>query len=270
MYLHLSSSLKYPWKEARTTCKSYHRNFTRSRAVEWLLHYLQLHRLQHHHPHCSPLTVLLLADGLTCSHLVLGSEDSKTNSVWFLTGWPCRQTCSTWREWCLGGGRWAELIWPDLGSREDFLWRRCYLSCSELWHLSLLLWRLCEFLLGFPVSFMDPSPGHFPQNCGVTHFVAQLTPLVATHSLSTGKVWTPQHACGTDPSSPPPQPGSTCISPKCFCSLLGLFLCLGSWPMCTPYLMGTCLFVNAWLKSHLFYETSFNSIFPFRITDLLL
>lgn len=34
MYLHLSSSLKYPWEEARTTCKSYHCNFTRSRAVE--------------------------------------------------------------------------------------------------------------------------------------------------------------------------------------------------------------------------------------------
>ena len=166
-----------------------------------------------------------------------------------------------------GGLSWSDPTW---GAERTFcgegaIWAAqssgIYHCCSE---------DCVSFLLGFPVSFMDPLPGHFPQNCGVTHFVAQLTPLVAAHSLSTGEVWTPQHACGTDPSSPPPQPGSTCISPRCFCSLLGLFLCLGSWPMCTPYLMGTCLFVNTWLKSHLFYETSFNSIFPFRITDLLL
>ena len=111
MYLYLSSSLKYPWEEARTTCKNYHCNFTWCRAVEWLLQDLQLHRLQHHLLHCSSLTALLLAEWLTCSHLVLHSADSQTNRVWILTGWPGRQTYRIWREWCLGEGQvgWADL-----------------------------------------------------------------------------------------------------------------------------------------------------------------
>ena len=161
MYLYLSSSLKYPWEEARTTCKNYHCNFTWCRAVEWLLQDLQLHRLQHHLLHCSSLTALLLAEWLTCSHLVLHSADSQTNRVWILTGWPGRQTYRIWREWCLGEGQvgWADLIW---------LW---------LWHLSLLLWRLCEFPVGLPCLFYGPLTRPFSTELWSHSFCSPTYPL---------------------------------------------------------------------------------------------
>ena len=70
-------------------------------------------------PSCSSLTALPLAEWFTCSHLVLGSEDSQTNRVWILTGWPGRQTYRIWREWCLGEGQvgWADLtrFWEPRG-----------------------------------------------------------------------------------------------------------------------------------------------------------
>lgn len=270
MYLHLSSSLKYPREEARTSCKNCHCNFTWRGAVEWLLRDLQLHRLQHHLLRLA--LVLLLCPSLSdlraptlCwaqrIHRQTGFGSSLVGQADRRTGYG---ESDAWER-----GRRAELIWLDFGSQEDFLWRRCSLSCSERWHLSLLLWRLCEFPVGLPCLFPGPLARPFPSELWSHSFCSPTYPLSGPPFPFNR--WSPNpSACMWDRASPPPQPGSTCISPKCFCSLLELFLCLGSWPMCTPYLMGTCLFVSTRLKSHLFYETSLNSIFPFRITDLLL
>ena len=166
-----------------------------------------------------------------------------------------------------GGLSWSDPTW---GAKRTFcgegaIWAA---QSSGICHCSSE--DCVSFLLGFPASFMDPSPGHFPQDCGVTPFVAHLAPLVAPPFPLIRWNPNPSACMWGRPFQPSSSTRLNLHFPQTFLFFAGTILCLGSWPLCAPYLTGTCLFVSTWLKSHLFYETSLSSIFPFRITDLLL
>lgn len=229
---------------------------------------LQLHRLQHHLLHCSSLTALPSLSDLRAPTLCWAQRDSDKQGL--DPHWLARQTDIQDMERVMpgrgaGGLSW---IWLDFGSQEDFLVEKVLLSARVLASITAPLktvWVSCWASL--PLLWTLARP--FSTELWITHFVAQVTPFSGPPFPFNR--WSPNpSACMWDRPSPPPQPGSTCISPKCFCSLLELFLCLGPGPCVYPLFDGYMLICQYPTQKPPLHETSLNSIFPFRITDLLL